>query len=103
MIPLNMLHLRHHLIDGEVTLGVIDSIPVPGVHLLLGNDLAGGKLFPQTVQDPFSTSSEDRSYLYPACVVTGSQAKFTTGPDTPTTSTSTISVPSINPDDKVFD
>jgi len=75
LIPLHKFHLNHHLVKGEVILGVIDQIPVPGVHLLLGNDLAGGKVFAQTVADPFLTTSEEDSDLYPACAVTRSQTK----------------------------
>ena len=30
LIPLHRFHLNHHLVKGEVILGVIDKIPVPG-------------------------------------------------------------------------
>ena len=29
--------------------GVVESLPVPGVDLLLGNDIAGAKVFPHPI------------------------------------------------------
>ena len=95
-ILLHKLHLRHHLINGEVTLGVIDHIPVPGVHLLLGNDLAGSKVFPQTVIDPWLTIEKEKdSELYRACAVTRSQTKLKPIPATeiPPTSSQSFEPP----------
>ena len=42
-VPLRKLHLKSNLVNGEVVLGVVPSLPVEGIHLLLGNDLAGIK------------------------------------------------------------
>ena len=40
-IPLIKLNLVSGIVKGEVRLGLIDKLPVKGVHLLIGNDLAG--------------------------------------------------------------
>ena len=43
-IPLHNLKLQSDLVTGDVSLGVIESLPFDGLHLLLGNDLAGDKV-----------------------------------------------------------
>ena len=43
-IPLHNLKLQSDLVTGDVSLGVIESLPFDGIHLLLGNDLAGDKV-----------------------------------------------------------
>jgi hypothetical protein len=65
-----------------VTVGIRPSLPFPGVHLLLGNDIAGDKivvnplvtttpLLDQT-PDPIEQEIPD---LYPSCAVTRAMAK----------------------------
>ena len=64
--------------NGEVILEVIPELPVKGIQLLLGNDLAGGQVFPQLIMQPSLISTdaqEDKSELYPACVITRSMTK----------------------------
>ncbi len=36
--------LKTKYVTGNVTIGVIDKAPSEGVHMLLGNDLAGGQV-----------------------------------------------------------
>ena len=43
-VPLHKVCLKSTLVNGPVTLGVRPSLPVQGVDLILGNDLAGGKV-----------------------------------------------------------
>ena len=43
-VPLHNVYLSSNLVSGPVTLGVRPSLPFDGVHLLLGNDLAGDKV-----------------------------------------------------------
>ena len=43
-IPLQNLRLQSDLVSGEVSVGIIESLPFEGIHLLLGNDLAGDKV-----------------------------------------------------------
>ncbi len=66
---------------GDVLLGIVDKTPVEGIHLLLGNDVAGGKvnmcprLCEKHVIEEKCTLSVDYSQLYPECVVTRPMAK----------------------------
>ena len=43
-VPLHKICLRSPLVNGPVVLRVRPSLPVQGVNLILGNDLAGGKV-----------------------------------------------------------
>lgn len=71
---LRIICLKSDLITGPVTVGVRPTLPVPGVFLLLGNDLVGGTFVP----DPIVcervasnvTSDDEDDDLYPACAVT---------------------------------
>ena len=40
-VPLHKVHLKCGLVTGAVVVGVRPSLPVQGVSLILGNDLAG--------------------------------------------------------------
>ena len=51
-VPLHRVKLQSNLVSGVVTVGIRPSLPVKGVDLILGNDLAGGKVF----ADPCVTS-----------------------------------------------
>lgn len=44
--PLHRLHLFSELVQGEVSIGVCQAFAVKGVHLILGNWLAGGRVWP---------------------------------------------------------
>ena len=43
-VPLHQIHLQSALISGSVVVGVRPSLPVKGITLILGNDLAGNKV-----------------------------------------------------------
>ncbi|KAJ8033032.1 hypothetical protein HOLleu_23154 [Holothuria leucospilota] len=43
-VPLHKINLKSDLVSGSVIVGVRPTLPVKGVSLLLGNDLAGGKV-----------------------------------------------------------
>ncbi len=45
-VPLHQVHLHLKLCTGFVKVGVRECLPVKGVEFILGNDLAGGKVFP---------------------------------------------------------
>ena len=70
------------LVTGLVAVGIRPSLPFKGIHLLLGNDLAGDKV----VVDPLLTSTpcvdqlpdpieQEIPDLYPFCAVTRAMAK----------------------------
>ena len=81
-VPLHQVHLKSDLVSGPVSVGVRSTLPVEGVQLLLGNDLAGDKVKinqimtdrPQlsNVIDPIEEEIPD---LYPSCAVTRAMAK----------------------------
>ena len=49
-IPLHIINLECGLINkNKVTVGVVSSLPCEGISLLLGNDLAGGKVIPDVI------------------------------------------------------
>ncbi|VDH94187.1 Hypothetical predicted protein [Mytilus galloprovincialis] len=81
-VRLHRIYLKSDLITGPVVVGVRPNLPVEGVTLLLGNDLARNKV----VAEPIVTSEpvvdvkspEDDAELYPACVVTRAMARKTT-------------------------
>ncbi|XP_076043867.1 uncharacterized protein LOC143026959 [Oratosquilla oratoria] len=81
-IPLCMLYLRSPITSGYVTLGVVDRLPVEGVSLLIGNDLAGGVMLPNamvssrpSVENNTSQIEKNIPGLFPACAVTRSMSQ----------------------------
>ena len=76
-VPLHNIYLSSDLVTGLVAVGIKPSLPFKGVHLLLGNDLAGDKV----VKDPLLTSTPcvnqppEIPDLYPPCAVTRAMAK----------------------------
>ena len=80
-VPLHKVHLNSELVTGSVVVGVVPELPVEGVSLLLGNDLAGDRVKasdePRMTADPVTTNDPDTEKLeenfpelFPACVVT---------------------------------
>lgn len=81
-IPLYQLYLKSDLVCGEVILGVVPTLPVGGVQLLLGNDLAFDRVWANPVISNTPCEAPETHALeaeYPAvfsaCVVTRSQAR----------------------------
>ncbi|XP_076054461.1 uncharacterized protein LOC143033145 [Oratosquilla oratoria] len=67
---------------GYVTLEVVDRVPVEGVSLLIGNDLAGGVTLPNvmvssrpTAENNTTQLEKDIPGLFPACAVTRSMSQ----------------------------
>ena len=48
-VPLHRINLKSDLISGTFIVGVWPELPVKGVYMLLGNDLAGGKVLPKPI------------------------------------------------------
>ena len=81
-VPLHNTYLSSDLVKGPVAVGIRPSLPFKGIHLLLGNDLAGDKV----VVNPLLTSTpcvdqppdpieQEIPDLYPSCAVTRAMAK----------------------------
>ena len=81
-IPLHHVNLSSDLVTGLVVIGITPSLPFKGVHLLLGNDLAGDKVVVNPLvtdtpnigqtDDPIEQEIPD---LCPSCAVTRAMAK----------------------------
>ena len=73
------MNLKSDFVNGPVTVGVMHSLPVTGVHFLLGKNLAGNKVVVNPLVivntclgqiDPIEIPE-----LYPGCAVTGAMLK----------------------------
>ena len=79
---LHNIYLFSDLVTGLVAVGIRHSLPFKGVHLLLGNDLAGDKfavdpLLTSTpcVDQPPDSIEQEIPDLYPSCAVTRAMAE----------------------------
>ncbi len=106
-VPLHQVHLQSELCTGFVKVGVRDCLPVNGVEFILGNDLAGGKVFPMlevfdkpVLSDHTDELSEMYPETFPACVVTRAQARQMDADDLSTSFMSPIFVEDILPTDE---
>ena len=88
-VPLHKVFLRCSLKTGPVVIGVRSSLPVRGITVLLGNDLAGGRVVanpkvsdkPQMLSDDGGTTKH-LSELFPACAVTRAMQRARSSPNT---------------------
>ena len=81
-IPLHKISLCSDIVSGPVVVGVREVLPIKGVSLLLGNDLAGEQVLPlpKVVSEPVTLSendlcSEEIPGVFPSCAVTRALAK----------------------------
>ena len=79
---LHNIYLSSDLVNGPVAVGIRQTLRFKGVHLLLGNDLAGDKVVvnPLVTDTPCMDQSPDPigqelPGLYPSCAVTRAMAK----------------------------
>ncbi|KAJ8333535.1 hypothetical protein SKAU_G00415430 [Synaphobranchus kaupii] len=82
VVPLHTAYLRSNVVSGLVTVGVVMSLPVKGISLLLGNDLAGSQVCVTPVvssvpRETPETQALEKEYpeVFTACVVTRSQTR----------------------------
>ena len=80
-VPLHRVNLVSDIVSGSVVVGVLNTLPVKGVSMLLGNDLAGGKVIAESdvVIEPVTSAETDKfeeeiSNVIPSCGVTQAQA-----------------------------
>ena len=78
-IPLHRVDLDCELAKGAVLVGVVQELPVEGISMLLGNDLAGSKVVtePKMVTQPDDDADTEKLTafypgIFPACAVTRS-------------------------------
>ena len=78
-VPLHEVNIKSSLINGNIVIGMRPSLPVEGISLILGNDLAGEKVMvdPRVVEKPRDDVKTERLAekfpgIFPASVVTHS-------------------------------
>ena len=81
-VPLHKVKLISDLVTGSVVVGTRPTLPIKGVSLLLGNDLAGGKVVadPKVTSKPITLVSTEKLEevipgIFPSCAVTRAMAK----------------------------
>ena len=77
-VPLHNIKLKSDLVSGPVTVGIRPTLPVEGISLLLGNDLAGEKVVPDPIvsKEPcVKEECEEEQKIFPACAVTRAMSK----------------------------
>ena len=72
--PLHDVYLQSGLVTGLVTVAIRPDLPLEGVDMILGNDLAGGEVFPTpiVVNNPVGSRGVNQGdpLVFPVCVVT---------------------------------
>ena len=78
-VPLHEVNIKSNLINGNIVIGMRPSLPVEGISLILGNDLAGERVMvdPRVVEKPRDDEETERLAekfpgIFPASVVTRS-------------------------------
>lgn len=77
--PVHNVHIESDLVTGFFPVAVCAALPIQGVILLVGNDIAGGKVTPALeVLDspPSGTGPLAISPVFPACVLTRARARM---------------------------
>ena len=76
-VPLHKINLKSDLVSGDVVVGVRQKLPVEGIALLLGNDLAGDKVVVNPlvasiprVDEKTEKLEQELPSIFPACVTT---------------------------------
>lgn len=78
--PLHRVHVRSDMVTWFFKVGVCSEFPVDGIDFIMGNDIAGGKVYPipKVVDVPVHESHDDVAGCYPdvfvARVLTRAQA-----------------------------
>lgn len=81
-IPLHRVHLVSDLVSGPIVVGVVPRMPMKGVSMLLGKELAGEKItiYPKLELEPVTSTEmekieEENPCIFPSYAVTQAQAK----------------------------
>ena len=81
-VPLHNIYLSSDLVTGLVVVSIRRSLPFKGVHLMLGNDLAGDKAVVNPllttiacIDQPPDPIEQEIPDLYPSCAVSRAMAK----------------------------
>ncbi|KAK4296090.1 hypothetical protein Pmani_031391 [Petrolisthes manimaculis] len=76
-VPLCKIFLQSAVMTGYVSAGIVNELPVAGVSMILGNDVAGSSMFPHSpsVCPNCASPEQEPSEVSPACVVTRSHSR----------------------------
>ncbi|KAK4328732.1 hypothetical protein Pmani_000873 [Petrolisthes manimaculis] len=76
-VPLCKIFLQSAVMTGYVSAGIVNELPVAGVSMILGNDVAGSSMFPHSpsVSPNCASPEQEPSEVSPACVVTRSHSR----------------------------
>ena len=77
-VPLHSVFLNSDFFTGQVKVGLMSSLPMKGVSMLLGNDLAGGKVVPSVCLSAQPCIDDDDSVdtdIFTSCAVTRAMVK----------------------------
>ena len=91
-VPRHNMVLECDLVRGAVAVGVRPALPIEGVAMIVGNDLAGGVVWADGLPPPVVTSKPLASMeldesgqrypeVFPACAVTRAQSRVLAAPD----------------------
>ena len=81
--PLHTIHVKSALVNGQFRVAVRDELPIDGIAFVMGNDIAGDKVYPvievvdnpvldDVKQDELAVKYPD---VFPACVITRAQSR----------------------------
>lgn len=80
--PLHQIHVHSDLVTGFFTVGVQAEFPIGGIEVIMGNDIAGGKVFPvpKVANNPIPESGQDElvkshPQIFVAIVTTRAQVR----------------------------
>lgn len=76
--PVHFVHVKSNLVTGTFPVAVCSELPISGVDMLMGNDIAGGRVTPTLeVVDSLQYSGPGgcSSELYPVCAITRAQSR----------------------------
>ncbi len=79
-VPLHTIYLRSNIVTGVVKVAVRSQLPVKGISLILGNNLAGSKVnyLPEVTDAPCASEDDvlvrDFPNVFQSCVITRAQA-----------------------------
>ncbi|CAI5662792.1 unnamed protein product [Oreochromis niloticus] len=84
--PVHRVFIKSKLVTGFFPVAVCPALPIEGVAMLLGNDIAGGLVLPrlEVLDNPLNQKTSDVSMhpgLYPACAIIRAQARKDTDVD----------------------
>ena len=103
-VPRHDVMLECNLAKGVFSVGVRPELPLPGVSMILGNDICGGRVWPSVspapvvVSEPLEVASDGPALeVFPVCAVTRAQSKVASGHAEAAISVEAVTLPKLPP------